>query len=97
MTAEERACEAIGERFVGYPSTHNQLLPDIAAAIRAAEAAAREEMRERCAKAIDGDHIIQGSIGPLFSMGWHESSKAHAAVIRALPLEPPQIGERDAI
>jgi hypothetical protein len=44
-----------------------------------------EEMRERCAKAIDNDHLIEGSIGPLFSMGWHEASKAHAAAIRAIP------------
>jgi len=54
------------------------------ACLTAAQQAARRDEREKCAEVVAGNHLISGSIGPLYTAGWEASCGAGANAIRAL-------------
>jgi hypothetical protein len=53
------------------------------AALRAERDALRQDAKTIAAR-MESDHIISGSIGPLFDVGWAEACKAWAPKVAAL-------------
>lgn len=66
-----------------YNSYDTERFNDRAALIQMVETA-RSDALEEAAAAIEKNHIISGSIGPLYGAGWAASCKHQAATIRAL-------------
>lgn len=52
------------------------------------------ESVEACARRIEGNHILAGSPGPLFNMGWSSALKSAAAIVRRDLAANPPAGER---
>jgi hypothetical protein len=51
-------------------------------------ALARNEAIEECARLIETNALISGSIGPLMDAGWNMANKVGAEAIRALKVKP---------
>lgn len=94
MTPEERAMQATllvpvdGATFSDRLAARRLMMDQVALQIIAAERAAAERMRERCADAVKSaaDSTDDGSYD--FNAGVGQLSEIALRIIRALPLEP---------
>jgi hypothetical protein len=91
---EERARDLAASLFDGTILTEKRLASDIADAIREAEAAARADERERCARVANGKRIPEKAVSNEWQLGYNRACEDIAAAIRALPDPTTPAGRR---